>query len=128
QMDASRSHQRVERIVQNAHAALTRVARMEADYVLYLEDDLEFNRFIRHNLEAWMPVRHGEVTLASLFNPGVTALACDVGRHFMVADPQSMYGSQAYLISLPMVRHLLRHWYDVAAPLDIKIPEIARRL
>src|SRR5690606_1162461 len=31
QMDASRSHQRVERIVQHARAALTRGARVEAD-------------------------------------------------------------------------------------------------
>jgi hypothetical protein len=41
-------------------------ARLE--YLLFLEDDLDFNRHLRHNLEAWKPLAEGLATYATLYN------------------------------------------------------------
>jgi len=80
------------------------------DYVLLLEDDLDFNRHIRHNLNCWNPLNTGAVTLAGLFNPRVRELAADLGNNARIVDPASIFGSQAFLISRKMVGRLVRGW------------------
>ena len=52
---------------------LERAAADGADYILFLEDDLEFNAHLRHNLEHWQPLRAAgpdEHLMASLYDPG----------------------------------------------------------
>ncbi len=95
------------------------------NYILFLEDDLDFNRHIRHNLHNWGPVKNKTVTLASLYNPRVRELACDLRNNARIVEPHSVFGSQAFLISRPTVEYLLRHWKKVDGMQDIKISRLA---
>src|SRR5205814_1253602 len=49
-----------------AFLALQRGLEKGGDYILFLEDDLDFNRHLAHNLRNWQPLARGVVTLASL--------------------------------------------------------------
>jgi ADP-heptose:LPS heptosyltransferase len=108
------------------HALLS--ASGKADYVLFLEDDLEFNRHLRHNLHRWRPFRERAVTLASLYNPGLREIACDKKRRARIVAPDSVFGSQAFLISNKALKHILAHWRRVSGMQDIKISRLAGRL
>jgi hypothetical protein len=108
--------------------ALERGLATGADYVLMLEDDLVFNRFFWHNLQCWTPLRRGDVTLAGFYNPGHRILACDVRNNAMIIDPNSIYGSQALLLSRAALQYVLRHWSRADGPPDLKLPRLAARL
>ena len=128
QLDCSRYKNRVLRIAHTHRQALLNGLRSGADYVLLLEDDLEFNRFFRHNLANWRPLNGRALAFGSLYNPDVNPLACDVENHFFVAEPNAVYGSQALLLSMEMVRYTLKHWGTIQAPLDRKLPYFAVEL
>jgi len=128
QIDCSRHKNRVLRITHTHRQALLNSLRSGTDYVLVLEDDLEFNRFFWHNLVNWSPLSSRVLAFGSLYNPDISPLACDVENHFFIADPSSVYGSQALLLSIKTVRHVLRHWGRIAAPLDIRIPRLVAEL
>jgi ADP-heptose:LPS heptosyltransferase len=80
------------------------------DYVLYLEDDLEFNRNLRHNLCRWKPLRNGSVTVAGLFNPGCVERACDLEGQARIVAPPAIFGSPALIISRPAAQYIVRNW------------------
>lgn len=104
-------------------AAYDRVA-----FVLFLEDDLDFSRHLRHNLEHWQPLRVADPDghfLASLYDPGVAAKAWDAGSAFSVAHPELVYGSQALLASRGTVERVLAGWGTVPGMQDIKISRLA---
>ncbi|MSO79138.1 MAG: hypothetical protein EXQ79_05975 [Acidimicrobiia bacterium] len=115
------------RIAAAARELLQLAVAGDADVFLVLEDDLEFNRFLRHNLECWKPlVDHveGEPFFASLYNPNVVPAASPTGTAaYAVADPDKVYGSQAFLISVATGRWVLEHW-DAGAH-DIMWPRLA---
>jgi hypothetical protein len=83
----------------------------DAEYVLFLEDDLEFNRHIRHNLQRWEPLKNRQATLAGLYNPNLPLLACgSLPGHAGAGVPPSIIGA----IDLAVVRH--QHaWHPSAA-------------
>jgi ADP-heptose:LPS heptosyltransferase len=111
-----------------ARLALKTGLKHDPDYVLFLEDDLDFNRHIRHNLLNWGPVRNRKVTLASLYNPNIREAACDIRNNARIVEPNAVFGSQAFLISRDTVEYLVRHWNTVEGGQDIKISRLAGRL
>jgi ADP-heptose:LPS heptosyltransferase len=118
----------IQRQVQSAYMALKKSLGYRADYILFLEDDLDFNRHIRHNLCRWDPVRRRAVVLASLYNPSLRERACDLGSNARIIDPTSAFGSQALLLSKEAVEYVVRRWNDVSGAQDIKISRLAGRL
>ncbi len=82
----------MQRQVQSSYIALKKSLDYPADYILFLEDDLDFNKYIRHNLRNWIPVRSRTVTLAGLCNPGLREKACDVRRSARIIDANSAFG------------------------------------
>jgi ADP-heptose:LPS heptosyltransferase len=126
--DTGTSTDRRQRMTRTAYRALRRSLRSSADYLLFLEDDLEFNRHLRHNLECWRPVRERRVTLASLYNPSLPELACDPAAHCSVVAAGSMYGSQALLLSREAVRYLVAHWEEAEGLQDLRMARLASRL
>jgi hypothetical protein len=112
----------------DTRVAIERGFATGAEYVLLLEDDLVFNRFFWHNLKCWAPLRRRDVTLAGFYNPGHRILACDVRNNAMIIEPNSIYGSQALLLSRATVRYVLRHWDEMEGPPDLKLPYLAARL
>lgn len=116
------------RQTQCAYNALKETLRREFDYLLFLEDDLEFNRHIRHNLERWPALRSGQVAVASLYNPSVNEFQCDAKLNARLVDPACVFGSQAFLISKPALQYTVSHWHTVKGMQDIRISRLARRM
>ena len=125
--DAVRPQERQER---TARRLLERAAADGAGFVLFLEDDLEFNRHLSHNLAHWHPLLaagpDGHL-LGSLYDPGVYATEWHLDRAFSVAHPEFVYGSQAFLLSRATVALVLAGWDGVPGMQDIKISRIAAK-
>jgi hypothetical protein len=111
-----------------AYRALEESLRSDFDYVLFLEDDLEFNRHIRHNLENWEPLKTRAAIIASVYNPSIKEFRCDVWSNARLIDPACIFGSQALLISKAAVKYVISHWQSVRGMQDIKISRLAGKL
>ena len=99
------------------------------DVILFCEDDVAFNRSLRHNLERWTPIverRADGHLFGSLYNPNVVAPAAD-GFTATVADPRRFYGSQGMVMSVTTARSLVEQWDDGHGPLDLRISRLAAR-
>jgi len=99
-----------------------------ADYILFLEDDISVNRFIHSNLLAWPPLRERRITLAGLYDPNLKVIACNVQAQAAVVDPDSIFGSQAFLFSRRTAKYFIRHWNEIEGRQDIKMSRLAVRL
>jgi hypothetical protein len=99
-----------------------------ATHILFLEDDLQFNQFIRENLSSWLPFREGILHFGSLYNPGIVQLASHPGGHVTVAEPRYIFGSQAFIISREAAAYSLKNWRGLAALQDRRIAFLAHRL
>jgi ADP-heptose:LPS heptosyltransferase len=128
QFDTSDGGTPEQRQVQSAFDALKKSLDYEADYILFLEDDLDFNCHIRHNLCRWDPLKRGVVALASLYNPRVREASSDLQRNARIVDAESVFGSQAFLLSRETVQYIVRRWNDVPGLQDVKISRLAGRL
>jgi hypothetical protein len=120
-----------ERIVAVAHRMLCLAAQDDADYYLFLEDDLLFNVHLRENLQNWPLLRDGELWAGSLYNPGL-ALRDSLNaselwqcRQVLVARG-SFYGAQAVVLSRAALGIVLQEW-DEPGPYDLKLEGIALR-
>jgi hypothetical protein len=115
---------------ENYRRLLERIARDRPGYALVLEDDVVVNRHLRANLSCWAPVRSANrYSLGSLYNPNITPLAgaAPMAAGF-VADPESVYGSQAFLLTPELAEFCLAHWGEIPAMQDIKVSRLAARV
>jgi hypothetical protein len=128
QLDEGRFPNGKERSTHTAWLALKQGLSTGADYILLLEDDLEFNRHFRANLFAWAPLRKREAALASLYYPGVFEMAWDVPSRARIVPPQQVFASQALVFSRRFVRYALAHWFDGPVTLDQKAGRFAEQL
>ncbi len=128
QMDVSTAETPQERIEQTSRLALEWGLASGADYLLFLEDDLAFNRHLRHNLACWKPLQNGEVTLGSLYDPNIGKWQHNKEENWFIADPNTIYGSQAFLVSPEAAAYFLEHWTEVPGMQDIKMPRLAGKL
>lgn len=128
-LDDGRAQRPQERQVQTSRRLLERVLADGCDLTLFLEDDLAFNRHLRHNLLSWQPLRalseRGGHLMASLYDPGVAARAWDHDHAYSIAEPDLVYGSQAFLLARNNVIHVLAGWERVPGMQDIKISRLA---
>ncbi len=116
-----------ERQTENYRRLLERIAYDEAGYALVTEDDVVVNRHLRRNLEGWGALApEADAVLGSLYNPNLRPLpgASAISDGF-VADPEAVYGSQAFLITPGLARYCLQHWLEVPGLQDIKISRLA---
>jgi len=116
--------------LQLLQAAVAEVTRSE-EYILFLEDDLQFNRYLQHNLERWYPLhylRQDDHFFGSLYNPNIGELKRDSSRSYIIANPDSVYGSQAFILSPVTARHIIANWQDVIGMQDIKMSRLASRV
>ena len=125
-------HERIqERIVHTAKRVLELATDESDDLFLYLEDDVEFNPALRHNLEHWAPVaerRAGDFLFASLYNPNIVLpRSPDDQSPCAVADPRRFYGTQALVLSTATARFVLERWDDLPGASDIRMSRLAAR-
>ena len=116
------------------HTALELLRHAEgaaADFILFLEDDLDFNAHLAHNLERWQPLKQlaaGSHFFGSLYNPTVYARTWDLDHAYFIADPETVYGSQAFILAKATVGYIVEHWAEVPGMQDVKISRLAARL
>lgn len=118
------------RATDNARETLEHAAQCDrGDLILFLEDDLAFNRHLRHNLLHWPPIAGlgpDDHFCGSLYDPDVGSLdpALD-GDTWRIADPALPYGSQAVLLARPTVHWILDHWRAQRGLGDLRIFRLA---
>jgi hypothetical protein len=130
EFDDGRLERREERQTLTALHLLERAIRDRPEFVLFLEDDLEFNRHLRHNLECWEPLRSSSDGhfFGSLYDPNIRRLESAPERSFFVADPGAVYGSQAFVLSLATAAFVVGAWEAVEGMQDIRMSRLASRL
>ena len=131
EIDRTNYERRQERQTETALRLLQHAVKDGPEFFLFLEDDLAFNRYIRHNLEHWYPMRHAPDSghfFSSLYNPRVRALGHDDALAFFVADSNSVYGSQAFVLSAATGRYIVDNWETLIGMQDIKMSRLAARV
>jgi len=131
EIDSTSCERRQERQEMTARKVLERAVAAGPDFILFLEDDLQFNRYLRHNLLHWPPLVEtmpGGHFFGSLYNPMVVPLETHYDRTFFRAHPDSVYGSQSLLLSLPTAQYVVEHWSDIPGMQDIKMSRLGSRL
>jgi hypothetical protein len=122
---------RVAAIANTWRRTVTAARESDADYCLLMEDDLEINGPIEHNIRNWAPLRAGRPDwplFASLYNPGHAVLRRHYAEHYLVADPWAFWGNQALVASRATLAYLLRFWDDEGGPADLKMARLAARV
>jgi ADP-heptose:LPS heptosyltransferase len=127
-IDEQRFRYKVENITHTAWRALQAGQATRADYLLFLADDLIFNRHLHENLQLWSPLQERHMAVLALYNPGLAELAWDVRHHAILAAPNRNCASQAMLLSRQAVRYLLDHWFAAPVPLELKFGWLAAQL
>jgi hypothetical protein len=131
-VDDGTAAKKLQRIVDTGRRVLARAvdeADGADDVFLVCEDDVTFNRWLRHNLERWDPVvdrRPDGHLFGSLYNPDVFEPPGD-GATAAVVDPRRFYGSQGMVISVTTARSLVEQWDDGNGPFDLRISRLAAR-
>jgi hypothetical protein len=110
----------------NAKSALQLGLASQSKYILFLEDDLEFNRHLWHNLTHWECLSY--VTMASLYNPNIREILRRPEYYFFEAEPEAIYGSQAYLFSRMCAEYIVKHWGQIPGMQDIQMSRLAAKL
>lgn len=131
EIDQTTHERKQDRQEQTAFRLLQRASASDSSMILFLEDDLDFNCHLRHNLCNWYPLakmRQSSHFFASLYNPNVRPLVRSPQHSFFVADPNTVYGSQAFLLSINTARYVSEHWADVTGMQDIKMSRLAARV
>jgi hypothetical protein len=98
----------------------------KADYVLLFKDAIKFNRYLLHNLINWQPLRARMEGMASLYNPNVQEVACDVQSNTRVVPAIAAFGTEAFLVSRKSAEGLLRRWSRLERFQDFELRRAAR--
>jgi len=128
QIDEGVESDRELRQIQCSYLALKQILKSNSDYILFLEDDLDFNVHFLHNLKHWKPLSTRSIALASLYNPRIREMVCDPKNNTRFMSPQSVFGSQAFLLSKEAAKYVVRRWEKVEGKQDIKISRLAGHL
>ncbi|MBC8096330.1 MAG: hypothetical protein H7Y43_11000 [Akkermansiaceae bacterium] len=99
----------------DAFAAMLRAALLEPgvkqEWLLFLEDDLDFHPRICALVESWEALRDTNCLLASLFNPSIRAdPRFPAPARAFSAKPTSFLGAQALLLRRPAAMRALVEW------------------
>ena len=134
--DINQHERRQERQEHNSLTALMEVIKASptADFILFCEDDIIFNRHLRHNLENWAPLKEflelpkQRHFFGSLYDPTIREQEVNEAANYFIADPDSVYGSQCFVMSRIMALYFIAYWWEVPGMQDIKMSRLAARL
>ena len=99
--------------------------------VLLLEDDLLFGRWFAHNVLSWPlldAIPPGGAFFASLYNPSHPFLKRRPDQRYLVANPDSVWGSQAIVMTPTMACYIDTHWDQGQGNPDQRMPRLAARV
>jgi hypothetical protein len=130
-MDEARYERYQSRVVETGRRLLRQAAEEADDLFLFMEDDIDVNASIRHNLEHWAPLgarSPGSYFFASLYNPNIAPPATpDDPEPAVVGDPRAFYGSQGVVLSVATARSILDAWDEQPGLPDIRMSRLAAR-
>lgn len=129
-IDDETSGDRLRGITRTWRRLMQRALECDADFYLMMEDDLELNVHIEHNLRRWAPLRGkagNQPFFGSLYNPQRPFIIRRDALNYFVADPNDFWGTQAIVVSRATVGYLLRFWDDGAVA-DIMMSRLAARV
>ena len=98
------------------------------DYLLWLSGDLEMHPKLPEALLAWPLLRSGSIRLASLYNPGVREVACDLANQARWVAPAAVPDSpwSAFLLARDTVGQGAKRWPRMAGPAGRRLVKLAR--
>jgi hypothetical protein len=113
------------RRLKGSYLALKKGLQSNPDYILLLNDGLEFNCHLWHNLCKWAPVATGAATIASIYNPNVMEFACDIRTNTRFVASHTAFGNEAFLISRDGAEQVVRCWRRFERARDFDLRSIA---
>ena len=116
-------------IARGVFQLLQRAIADKSEMILYIEDDVRFNRYLRHNLKRWPPlagVGAHNMFFGSLFNPNIPAIERHQNEAYFLADTRYIFGSQALIFSLAGACHLTEYLLCRFARQELFASEIHR--
>lgn len=110
-----------------SYYALKRALCKDSQWIVFMEDDLLFNKYIKHNIINWEPIKNNSLNLGSLYTPrNNSRSALKRGKNWYAANYRKLYGSQFYILSRLATEWIVNHWDDVQGMQDIRITRLAR--
>lgn len=82
------------------------------EYLLFLEDDLDFALYLWHSLQTWPILRARDLQFGSLYHSRDMAHVLGRGRDLFIPRLEHLGGSQALLIRRDLVAILIQRWKD----------------
>ncbi len=125
QIDDPTIRNRQARQVDAARRALRAALGGRFDFLLFLEDDLAFNRHLLHNLRAWSWLMDYETPIASLYKPLIAQTAVHANTNATFVSREMVYGSQAFVLSRVAVKNICEKWNSIEGMQDIRISRLA---
>ena len=109
-------------------AALRASHERGTDYLLWLSGDLEVHPNLPEVLLAWPLLRSGSIRLASLYNPGVQEVACDLANQARWVDPAAVPDSplSAFLVARETVGQGAKCWPRMTGPVGRRLVKLSR--
>lgn len=95
-------------------------------WIVFMEDDLIFNKHIAHNIMSWDPIQNNILNFGSLYTPNNNRCSQEEGKFWYKADCLRLYGSQFYIMSLEAAKWAIQYWNTVEGMQDIKLTRLAR--
>lgn len=117
---------RTERQTLAAYHALKKALDKKEPWIVFMEDDLIFNRYIAYNIQNWEPIKNNTLNLGSLYTPNNNRCSVEDGKYWYKADCLRLYGSQFYIMSRLAASWAVDHWYSEIGMQDIKITRLSR--
>lgn len=130
-LDDELGERRIDRIHRTWRRVIRRAAVTTSELVLLLEDDIVFGRFFVENLRSWEPLRRlppSRAFYASLYNAGRPFIRRQATDRYLIADPRSVWGAQAIVLTPATARFIDTHWEEVDGNPDQRMPLIAGRV
>lgn len=130
-LDDGIGERRIDRIHRTWRRLIQRASEERSNFVLLLEDDVVFGRWFVENLTSWELLRQvppGRAFYASLYNPSRPFIVRRAEQRYMVAEPRSVWGSQALVMTPETARFIDAHWDTVDGNPDQRMPLIAGRV
>ena len=109
-----------------SHNALKIALQQDSQWIVFMEDDLIFNKHISHNIISWEPIKDNSLNLGSLYTPTNNRCSIQEGRFWYKADCLKLYGSQFYIMSREAAQWAVDYWNTIEGMQDIKLTRLSR--
>lgn len=109
-----------------AYHALKKAMKKPDPWIVFMEDDLIFNKHISYNIINWEPIQKEWLNLGSLYTPNNNRCSIGEGNNWYKADCLKLYGSQFFILSRLATQWAIDNWETEIGMQDIKITRLSR--